>query len=163
MDDLEHEVREVIGRNRWMVLSTSGLNASPQGSVVMYASDGSVIYVLSDIASLKVRNIQMNGRVGVTIPFYKNFFHRLMWIAPPAAIHFKGEAVILSGSDSGARELYRRVRNYELPEDANPETVWIMVKPSSKVACYGVGVSFRTMRDPEKSRKIVELTNATSL
>ncbi len=157
MDDLEREVREVIKRNRWMVLSTAGLKAAPQGSVVMYASEGNDIYVLSEAGSLKTRNIQMNNRVGVTIPFYKNFLHRLMWMAPPAAIHFKGEAVVLPGGDSEARELYRRVRNYELSVDSDPDAVWIRIKPSNRVACYGVGVSFRTMRYPEKSRKIVEL------
>ncbi len=44
---LERGVRDTIKRNRWLTLSTISPKGVPQSSVVVYASDGYVIVVLT--------------------------------------------------------------------------------------------------------------------
>jgi nitroimidazol reductase NimA-like FMN-containing flavoprotein (pyridoxamine 5'-phosphate oxidase superfamily) len=159
MKDLEQEVRNVIKSNHWLVLSTADVNGVPQCSVVVHASNGNVIYILSGEGTLKTRNIKANKHVGVTIPFRKNILHRLMRNVPPAEIHFRGEATILPYSDEEARRIYGKVMNYEAPPDTEQASVWIKIKPTSKVSCYGLGVSLLTMRKPYEARKMVQLSN----
>jgi hypothetical protein len=97
--ELELEVKDVIRRNRWLTLSTASLRGAPQGSVVVYASDGYTMYILTGKRSAKFRNIARNPRVSVTIPFYKSLIHRLITIAPPAAVSFRAPR----GRDWGRR------------------------------------------------------------
>jgi len=73
MNDFEHEVRNIMRENYWLVLSTANKKGVPH-SVVMHASDGNMVYVLTGKETLKVRNILENKHVAVTIPFRKNFF-----------------------------------------------------------------------------------------
>lgn len=86
--DLEREVRKTVKKNRWLTISITSIGGVPQSSLVVYASDGYVIYILTGKNTIKVRNIKKNKRVSVTIPFYKNFVHRMISVAPPAAIEF---------------------------------------------------------------------------
>jgi hypothetical protein len=44
---LEQEVRDIIKRNRWLTLSTSSPKGKPQSSLVVYASDGNKIIILT--------------------------------------------------------------------------------------------------------------------
>jgi len=67
--ELEREVRDTIKKNRWLTLSTTSQKGVPQSSVVVYASDGHVIYVLTGKDTVKIRNIKKDNRVSVTIPF----------------------------------------------------------------------------------------------
>ena len=66
---LEKEVREVIRKNRWLILSTSSLQGTPQSSLVVYASDGYIIYILTGNNTQKIKNILNNPETSITIPF----------------------------------------------------------------------------------------------
>ena len=145
-------------KNYWLVLSTANKKGVPQSSIVTHVSDGNIIYILTGKETLKVRNIQENKHVAVALPFRKNFFHQMIRKIPPAEIHFRGEAEILPYDNEEAKRTYMKVLNYELPEGLEQNSVWIKIKPSSKIACYGVGVSLLTMRKPEKARKIIQLS-----
>ncbi len=156
--DLEKEVRDVIRKNNWMVLSTANEKGVPQSSVVMYASDGNVFYVHTGKDFLKVKNIEKNSKVGVAIPFYKNLLHMLIKKAPPAEIHFKGEAEILPFDAKEPMEMYEKAISVEFSEEEMKNAAWIKITPSKKIVCYGVGVSLRTMRKPEEAMAVVELS-----
>jgi hypothetical protein len=155
----EVEARDIIRKNRWLTLSTSSPKGVPQSSVVVYASDGYIMYILTGKNTVKIRNITMNPRVSVTIPFYKNTLHRMISFAPPAAISFRARAEILDFGDSTATELYQKVLNFKLPEDVEDNGVWLKLTPGNSATCFGVGVSLLELRDPEKARKIIKLTN----
>lgn len=156
---LEREVRDIIRRNRWLTLSTASMRGAPQSSVVVYASDGYIIYVLTGKSTVKVRNILENPRVSVTIPFYKSFLHRMISVAPPAAVTFRGKAETLEYGTGEAAELYGRVLKFDPPEDMGEEGLWIRVTPGGSATCHGVGVGLFELRDPVKAHKIIELTN----
>ena len=120
---LELEVRDTIARAQ------------------VYASDGHIIYLISGKNTQKIRNISKNKKVGVTIPFYKNYLHRMISMVPPAAISFRATAEILDIGDIEASALYRKVLNFDLPEGHEDDNVWIRLTPCRVVTCYGVGVS----------------------
>jgi len=156
--ELEREVRDTIRKNRWLTLSTSSPEGTPQGSVVVYASDGYTIYVLTGRSTAKIRNIARNPRVSVTIPFYKSLIHRLITIAPPAAITFRATAEIIEFDDGEATEFYEKTLKFKVPEDVTGDAVWLRLTPGSSATCHGVGIRLWELRDPEKAHKIVRLT-----
>ena len=156
--NLEKEVRDILRKNRWLTLSTISGKGLPQSSVVVYASDSYIIYIMTGRNTSKIRNIANNSRVSVTIPFYLNYFHRLIPFAPPAAISFGAVAEILNFNDGEASEMYRKVLHFDLPENVGDENVWIRLTPSRLVTCHGVGVSLFELRDPSKAHKIVKLS-----
>ena len=106
---LEKEVRDTIKKNRWLTLSTASPKGMPQSSVVVYARDGYIIYILTGKNTVKARNILKNPRVSVTIPFYKNFIHRMISFAPPAAISFRAKAETLEFETSEAADFYKKI------------------------------------------------------
>ena len=156
---LEREVRDVIRRNRWLTLATASPKGTPQSSVVVYASDGYSIYILTGRSAAKIRNINRNPRVSVTIPFYKNIIHRLITMAPPASITFRAEAETLDFGDEEATRFYVERLKFKIPDDVEEEGIWIKLTPGNLVTCLGVGVGLLGMRDLGKSHKIVRLTN----
>jgi nitroimidazol reductase NimA-like FMN-containing flavoprotein (pyridoxamine 5'-phosphate oxidase superfamily) len=122
---LEREVRDIIRKNRWLTLSTVSPKGMPQSSVVVYASDGYTIYILTGKTTVKIRNILRNPRVSVTIPFYKSLIHRLITIAPPAAITFMARAETQEFDDSEATEFYEKKLNFKVPDNVGEEGMWI--------------------------------------
>ena len=156
MTDLSEEVRKIIKENNWLVLSTVDKENKPHSSVVVYQSDGKVIYVQTGKNTLKARNIEVNNNVSITIPFRKNFFHKLI-PAPPAELHFSTRASLRSKEDQEAIEIYSKYLKYLDDEELPDESIWIRIEVSNIIATYGVGVSLFKMKDPEKARNIVRL------
>ena len=76
MKDLEKEVRKILRKKTWLVLSTVDDQNQTHSSVVVYQSDGNVLYVSTGKNTLKVNNIKRNNKVSIAIPFRKNFFHK---------------------------------------------------------------------------------------
>jgi hypothetical protein len=157
---LEKEVRNTIRNNRWLIISTASLNSVPQSSVVVYASDGYVIYVLTGENTKKIMNMKQNNIVSITIPFYKNIIHRLIKVAPPAAISFRAKTEILDYSDIEAANLYKKALNFDLPEEVKEDSVWIKITPGQRASCYGVGIGLLELRDPSKAHKVIKLTKS---
>jgi hypothetical protein len=156
---LEYEVRDVIKRNRWLILSTASPKRVPQSSLVVYASDGYKIYILTGKDTYKIKNIVTNPSVSVTIPFYKNLLHRMIVLAPPAAVSFKAKAEIIDFGDKAAAEFYQRVLRYKLPDEFAETGVWLRLTPVNIATCHGLGVSLLEFRDLEKAYKVIKLTD----
>ncbi len=156
MKDLEKEVRKIFRKKNWLVLSTSDNNNVPHSSVVVYQSDGYVLYCMTGSNTLKARNIRSNSKVSVTLPFSKNFLHKIV-PAPPAELHFTAEAEIKPFDDEEARNIFSKYLKYHENIENQEETIWIKITPSRRIVTYGVGISLFKMRNPEKARNIVEL------
>ncbi|MFX0138522.1 MAG: pyridoxamine 5'-phosphate oxidase family protein [Candidatus Hodarchaeota archaeon] len=156
MKDLIKEVRKIIKENMWLVLSTVDDEGQPHSSVVMYQSDGYDIYFETGENALKTRSIRDNNRISVTIPFRKNFLHKII-PAPPAELHFKAKAEFISKDDEKARKIMERVIKYEEKAGIEDGTVWIKIIPSNIISTFGVGVKLLDMRKPEKARNLIKL------
>ncbi|MHA1868247.1 MAG: pyridoxamine 5'-phosphate oxidase family protein [Candidatus Heimdallarchaeaceae archaeon] len=156
MKDLQGEIRKILKKNNWLVISTISKNNLPQSSVVMYKSDGKEIYFVTGKNTLKTKNIQFNDNVSITIPLYRNLFYKLI-PAPPAEIHFKAKAQIVSKKDEKAREVLKEIIKFEEKTGTTEESIWIKVTPGRKIATYGLGVKLLDMRKTEKARNIIEI------
>ncbi len=156
MKDLIKEIRKIIKKNIWLVLSTVDKEEQPHSSVVMYQSDGYDIYFETGEYTLKARNIRVNNKISVTIPFRKSFFHKII-PAPPAELHFKAIAEFTSKDDEKTRKIMEKVLKYEEKAGIEDETVWIKIVPSDIISTFGVGVKLLDMRNPEKARNLVKL------
>ncbi|MHA2340194.1 MAG: pyridoxamine 5'-phosphate oxidase family protein, partial [Candidatus Hodarchaeales archaeon] len=145
MKDLVKEVRKIIKKNWWLVLGTVDKEQQPHSSVVGYQSDGYDIYFETGEDTLKIRDIRANNKISVTIPFRKNFFHRMI-PAPPAALHFKAVAEFVSKDDEKARKIMERFIKYEEKLGITEESVWLKIVPSNVIATFGVGIKLLDMR-----------------
>ena len=156
---LEQEVRDIIKRNRWLILSTTSPKGRPQSSLVMYASDGYQVIILTGKNTQKIKNLVRNPATSITIPFYKNLLHRLITLAPPASIVLKANAEIIDFSDEAVSGFYQRFLNFKLPEVVEEGSVWLRLEIGGTATCHGVGVRLFDLRDPEKAHKIIRLNN----
>ena len=156
MKDLVKEVRKIMKKNMWLVLSTANEKGNPQSSVIVYSSDGNALYFTTGINTLKARNMQKNPNVSVTIPFRMNLLHKLI-PAPPGELHFKAKAEFLEREDEEVQTMLARIIKYEEKVEIPQETVYVKLVPTSKIATYSVGIKLINLRFPEKARNIVEL------
>ncbi|MFX1496966.1 MAG: pyridoxamine 5'-phosphate oxidase family protein [Promethearchaeota archaeon] len=156
MKDLVKEVRKIIKKNMWLVLSTVDKEEQPHSSVVMYQSDGHDMYFETGENSLKARTIKINNKISVTIPFRKNFFHKII-PAPPAELHFKAIAEFISKDDEKAKEIMTKIIKYDEKAGVQEKSVWIKIVPSNIISTFGVGVKLLDMRKPEKARNLVNM------
>jgi hypothetical protein len=147
---LEQEVRGIIKRNRWLTLSTSSPKGTPQSSLVVYASDGYKITILTGKNTQKIKNLQRNPVASITIPFYMNFLHRLITIAPPASIVLKANVEIIDFSDEMVSSFYQKVLNFKLPEVVKEDSVWLRLEIGGTATCHGVGVRLFDLKKPRE-------------
>ncbi|MHA1347760.1 MAG: pyridoxamine 5'-phosphate oxidase family protein [Candidatus Heimdallarchaeaceae archaeon] len=155
MKDLKQKVKEIIKKNSWCVLSTANSKGNPQSSVIMYQSDGNAIYFTSGEPTLKARNMRKNNNVSITIPFWKNTFHKFI-PAPPAELHFRGKVEFLDRNHEEIQTNLKRFLDFEEKTKMTSEYIYLKVTPGKKIATFGVGIKLLQMRKPEKARNIVE-------
>ena len=158
MKDLKAEVIKAIKSNMWMVISTVDEKNHPHSSVVVYQSDGEILIFQTGIHTIKAKSIQYNNNISVTIPFRKNFLHKLI-PAPPAELHFTGKAEILPYDDIQARKIFSRFLKYSEDVEYPQDSIWVKITPSNIISTYGVGVRLLDMRNPDKAMNLVNLND----
>lgn len=156
MKDLKEEVKKILKSNMWLVISTVDEKNRPHSSVVVYQSDGDILICQTGIDTVKARSIKKNSNISVTIPFRKNFLHKLV-PAPPAELHFTATAEILPYDNEEAKKIFARFLKHSESVEKPQETIWIKVKPSKLISTYGVGIKLLDMRKPNKARNLVNL------
>ncbi|MBD3195179.1 MAG: hypothetical protein GF317_09000 [Candidatus Lokiarchaeota archaeon] len=153
---LKKKIRKILKKKMWLVLSVVDENNTPHSSVVVYQSNGEVIYIQTGTTTLKAKAIRNNINVSVTIPFRKNFLHKLI-PAPPAELHFTAKAKIVSKENLEAKEILKKFIKAAENVDNEDETIWIKITPSRFISTYGVGVPIWKMRKPEEARNLVQM------
>ncbi|MHA1398056.1 MAG: pyridoxamine 5'-phosphate oxidase family protein [Candidatus Heimdallarchaeaceae archaeon] len=156
MKDLVNEIRSIMKKNTWLVLSTADQKGNPQSSVIMYQSDGKAIYFMTGKNTLKAKNMQQNKNVSITIPFWKSTFHKLI-PAPPAELHFKATVEFLERDNEEIQRVMKKVLKFEEKAGISKDTLYVKATPKKKIATFGVGIKLLEMRKLEKARNIVTL------
>ena len=139
-----------------MGLSTVNEKNQAHRSVIVYQSNGQIIYVQIGSTTIKVKDILRNNKISVTIPFWKNFLHKII-PAPSAELHFTATAEIVLKENEEARQILRKFIKHAEKVQSNDETIGIKIAPSKKIFTYGVGIPIWTMRKPEEARNIIHL------
>ena len=155
MKDLRNEVMNILKKKNWLVLSTVDENNVSHSSVVVYQSDGKKIYLMTGKNTIKARDIRINNKVSITIPFWKNFFHKIL-PAPPAELCFTAFAEIKPFDDEEAKQIFAKYLKYQENVENVDENIWIKITPQKKIYTYGVGIKLLQMRNPEKARNSIE-------
>ena len=156
MKDLNEEVKKILKSKMWMVISTVDEKNQPHSSVVVYQSDGDIIIFQTGINTTKARSIQNNNKVSVTIPFRKNFLHKLV-PAPPAELHFTATAEIVPYDNEEAKKIFAKFLKHSESVEKPQETIWVKITPSKIISTYGVGIKLFDMKKPAKARNLVNL------
>ena len=155
MKSLIQEIKKIMEKNMWCVLSTANSKGNPQSSVIMYQSDGNAIYFTTGKPTLKAKNMRKNKNISITIPFWKNTFHKFI-PAPPAELHFKATVEFMPRDHPEIQKNLKKILDFESKSGITAETVYIKATPRNKIATFGVGISLLKMRTPGKARNLVE-------
>ncbi len=137
-DDRRAAVEAAIAGNAFCTLATSSSENRPHVAGVLYALVGRELYVHTDQASRKARNIAANARVAVCVPV------EVEPGSPPNTVSLQGTATLLA---TDAPEISTLIADGSLAavtshgELERPETCFIKITPGQRVAIYGIGVS----------------------
>ena len=135
---LRDAVEEAIASNWFCMLATSSNENRPHVAGVLYALVGRDLYVNTDEASRKARNIAENGRAAVCIPV------NVAPDAPPFTATLQGTAELLPNDHPEITSLVADGRLAAVTshgELERPGTCFVKVTPGARVATYGIGVS----------------------
>lgn len=148
----ERQVRRIkkeMAKRSFAVLATHSPAGWSHAAGVLYVEADGVLYVHTQRASRKARNVAANGRVGITIPTRK------IPVGPPYSIQFQGRADIVAMDDPRITQLVEAGRLKKITSHGEldePDGVFIAVTPNRRVHSYGLGVPIRDiMRDPVRN------------
>ncbi|HEY8526030.1 MAG TPA: pyridoxamine 5'-phosphate oxidase family protein [Acidimicrobiales bacterium] len=146
-------VVKAIGRRSFCFLSTTSPGQRPHAAGVLYAADGTTLYVSTTRTSRKARNIAANPHVGIVVPI------RRVPVGPPSSVQFQGRAEIVDPGDPEFRRLHREGRlkavtsHGELDE---PDGCFVRITPTGRIHTYGLGMSLiQLARDPLHAAGVV--------
>lgn len=131
-------VEEALAGNWFCMLATSSEENRPHVAGVLYALVGRDLYVNTDRASRKARNIAENERVAVCVPV------QAIPDAPPFTATFQGTAVLLDNDDPAITSLVESGALAAVTshgELERPGTCMVKITPGRRIATYGIGVS----------------------
>jgi hypothetical protein len=110
------------------------------------------LYIASGKETWKVRHIQQNPHVSLTIPIHKSIPF-MPWIKIPAAtITFSGRAQILEPGETPTEIVRAIYRDMAQNQELMAESCLIEVTPQGEFLTYGVGIPMMKMRDPQQAR-----------
>ena len=145
------QVWNSIEKNFFAVLGMVTAKGEARTAGVVYVARERQIYIGTSKTAWKVRHIQQNPHVSVTVTIPKRIPFLPFLPIPPAAITFQGLALVQQ-QDSIEQEILEALfKGMEVDEQLIADSCLIRIKPSGDFITYGVGVSMKTMRNPEKS------------
>ncbi len=144
-------VWQEIEKNLFAVLGTVTKRGEPRTVGVVYVVRNRKFYMTAERDSWKVRHIENNHNVSLTVAIPKRVPF-LPWIQIPAAtITLQGEATLHNPADVPPEILHALLRGLEIASSVMPRLCIIEVAPKGEFLTYGVGVSLLTMRKPEQA------------
>ena len=135
---LRDAVESALAENWFGMLATTSTENRPHVAGVLYALVGRDLYVNTDEASRKARNIADTGRAAVCIPI------NVAPDVPPLTASFQGTAELLPNDHPEIVALIASGRLAAVTshgELERPGTCFVKITPSGRVATYGIGIS----------------------
>lgn len=142
-----------INRRFFAVLSYVTPHGEARSAGVIYVVQRGRLYLRADTDSWKARHIRLNPNVALNVTIPKRV-PLMPWIRiPEATIAFHGTARVID-ANAADKTLVQALARATAHGDAEslPRMCFIEVTPAGHFATYGVGVSLRDMRDPQKAR-----------
>ncbi len=143
------EVWETIEDEIFGILAFSNRDGEPRTAGIVYALEDRTLVIASARSAWKVRHIEANPEVSMTITVSKRIPFLPFIKIPAATITFQGTATI-GGVDAltpGARQ--KLFRGLELDREMVRETAIIRVAPHGDFVTYGIAMPMAQMRKPK--------------
>lgn len=146
------QVWKEIEQNLFAVLGMVTPNGEARTVGIVYAVYDHKLYIGTYKQTWKVKHVEHNPHVSITVAIAKNI-PLLPWIKIPAAtITFAGVARILDNQEVKAEILKALYRGVKKDENAIAASCVIEVTPQGEFITYGVGIPLMQMRFPDKAR-----------
>lgn len=153
------QVWKEIEQNVFAVLGMVTSKGEARTVGIVYVVDDHKLYIATSQAAWKTKHVTCNRHVSLTIPITKRIPF-MPWIKIPAAtITFSGVANVLKQGEFKSSVFKKLYRGVEQDQKAIAESCVIEVIPQKEFITYGVGVSLRQMRFPDKSRSRTAVTS----
>ena len=145
------QVWNEIEQRFFAVLGMVTPRGEPRTAGIVYVARERQVYVGTLESAWKVRHIRQNPRVSVTVTIPRRIPFMPFLPIPPATITFQGHATVQRGDAMQQEVLEALFKGMEIDEQFVAASCLIRIEPQGDFVTYGVGVSMRTMRNPEKS------------
>ena len=156
-DITTEQVWEAIGKQLFAVMGMVTAKNEARTAGIVYIVRHEKLYVASVRDAWKVRHVQHNPHVSMTVMIPKSI-PLMPWIKIPAAtITFSGVARVLEVSEAPVDVKKMLFRGLENVPDDDASTAIIEVTPQGDFVTYGVGVSLMGMRDTQNARGRVQV------
>jgi len=148
-------VEEQLRKKTFGILSTTDPKGKPHSTGVLYgisARPKFFFFILTGRNYKKVRNIKANPHVSFVVPFP----HYYLRFVPDSTVQIQGTAEIVPLDDSEAQKAFsqKRILKMMLAQSNKSDSrdyVFIKIKPSRKIFCYGLGIGMRELRESVES------------
>ncbi len=146
-DQVWHEVEKQL----FAVLGTVTAKGEARTVGIVYILRDQNLYIATERTSWKARHIEQNPNVSMTVAIPKRIPF-MPWIRIPAAtITFQGTAAIHDPQELPGEISHALLRDIEVDKEAVSRLCIIQITPKGDFLTYGVGVSLRKMRHPERA------------
>lgn len=145
------EVWKAITKASFAIVSYTTPAKDPRSSGVMYKAIGRRIFVAVAQESWKAKHIPASGRVAVTVPVRRGGLLSLVAPIPPATISFHATARVHATGSPEVAPLLEELAPL-LPTERRSNSSIIEIVPEGRFVTYGIGVSLKSMRDPEAAQ-----------
>lgn len=146
------QVWEALDESIFGVLAFVNRDGHPRTAGVCYTVEGRSLYVSTDKASWKVRHIDANPNVSMTVTLPKRVPFLPFIKIPAATITFRGEAQILD-VDAIDRTVFERLPlGSERDPDVLDGAAIIRIVPRGEFATYGIAMPITQMRKHEQAQ-----------
>ena len=155
---LREQVTRALARRSFCVLATASPAGKPHAVSVLYAADGTTLYVHTFRDTRKARNVAANPHVAVCVPV------RRLPVGPAMAVQFRGRAEIVDHDDPELAQLIQSGKLRKIIVDGaleDPRGCFLRITPSGRIGTYGIGIPMRqVLRDPLSAIGSVEPASA---
>lgn len=140
------KVRKAMKKRNFAALASNSQNGQPHVAGVLYELVGTELWLNTLRQSRKAKNIETNGRVGITIPV------RRIPVGPPSTIQFQGTAEVFDRNSQEVKNLVNRGELKSITSHGELEldgSCFVRVTPQRRIHTYGLGLSLaKLIRDP---------------
>ena len=145
------EVWKAITKASFAIVSYTTPAKDPRSSGVMFKAIGRRLFVAVAQDSWKAKHIPASGRVAVTVPVRRGGLLSLVAPIPPATISFHATARVHTAGSPEVAPLLKELAPL-LPTERRSASSIIEIVPEGRFVTYGIGVSLKSMRDPEAAQ-----------
>jgi Pyridoxamine 5'-phosphate oxidase len=153
-------VTHQLAKRSFATLSTTSAAGRPHAAGVLYAAEGTTLWISTLRGSRKARNVALNPHVAVSVAV------RRAPVGPPSTIQFQGRGEVVAVDDPRVTALVAAGQLQPVTSHGElelPDGCLLRITPTGRVHTYGLGMSLLAlMRNPLDAAGSVELPAGAS-